>query len=118
MSADVPVLSLSCLVSANMSSSLSAPSPRQLASPNVVSSGFQLICLCPKRALILDYLVQRCYTRTARAFAADSTIRHLDADGDEIRRPRGEDDSPGVTEDALHQADLRQGAYFFPALYS
>ncbi|KAI0006123.1 CTLH/CRA C-terminal to lish motif domain-containing protein [Russula compacta] len=69
--------------------------------------------ICPPeprrlRALILDYLVQRCYTRTAKAFAADSTIRHLDADGDEIRRPRGEDDSPGITEDALHQADLRR----------
>ncbi|KAF8478589.1 CTLH/CRA C-terminal to lish motif domain-containing protein [Russula ochroleuca] len=73
-----------------MSSSLCAPSPPQL------------------RALILDYLVQRCYTRTARAFAADSTIRHLDADGDEIPRPSGEDDSPGITEDALQQADLRQ----------
>ncbi|KAI9509651.1 CTLH/CRA C-terminal to lish motif domain-containing protein, partial [Russula earlei] len=60
------------------------------------------------RTLILDYLVQCCYTRTARAFAADSTIRHLDADGDEIRSPRGEDDSPGITEDALHQADLRR----------
>jgi hypothetical protein len=70
-----------------------------------------LISLCLKRALILDYLVQRCYTRTARAFAADSTIRHLDADGDELCRPRIEDDSPGITEDALHQADLRQSAY-------
>ncbi|KAI0306480.1 CTLH/CRA C-terminal to lish motif domain-containing protein [Multifurca ochricompacta] len=61
-----------------------------------------------KRALILDYLVQRCYTRTARAFAADSTIRHLDADGDEIRRPHGEDDALGITEEVLHQADLRR----------
>ncbi|KAI0283002.1 CTLH/CRA C-terminal to lish motif domain-containing protein [Russula aff. rugulosa BPL654] len=60
------------------------------------------------RAIILDYLVQRCYTRTARAFAADSTIRHLDADGDELPRPHIEDDSPGITEDVLHQADLRQ----------
>jgi len=77
-----------------------------------------LITLCPKRAIILDYLVQRCYTRTARAFAADSTIRHLDADGDELRRPRGEDDSPGITEDALHQADLRQSAYSFLTLCS
>ena len=77
-----------------------------------------LISLCPKRAIILDYLVQRCYTRTARAFAADSTIRHLDADGDELRRPRGEDDSPGITEDALHQADLRQSAYSFLTLCS
>ena len=84
---------------------------------NFLSSS-SLISLCPKRAVILDYLVQRCYTRTARAFAADSTIRHLDADGDELRRPSGEDDSPGITEDALHQADLRQSAYFFLILYS
>lgn len=81
-------------------------------------SGSSLISLCSKRAIILDYLVQRCYTRTARAFAADSTIRHLDANGDELRRPRGEDDSPGITEDALHQADLRQSAYSFLTLCS
>ena len=81
-------------------------------------SWFSLISLSLKRAIILDYLVQRCYTRTARAFAADSTIRHLDADGDELRRPQGEDDSPGITEDALHHADLRQGAYSFLTLYS
>ena len=74
--------------------------------------------LCSKRALILDYLVQRCYTRTARAFAADSIIRHLDADGDEIRCPRGEEDSCGITEEALHQADLRRGAYSFPVVHS
>ncbi|KAN0140726.1 CTLH/CRA C-terminal to LisH motif domain containing protein [Lactarius tabidus] len=69
---------------------LRAPSPPQL------------------RALILDYLVQRCYTRTARAFAADSTVQLLDADGDEICRPSGEEDPPGVTEETLHQADLRR----------
>ncbi|KAI0302135.1 CTLH/CRA C-terminal to lish motif domain-containing protein [Russula brevipes] len=77
-------------MSSSSPNSIRPPPPRQL------------------RALILDYLVQRCYTRTARAFAADSTIRHLDADGDEIRRPHGEDDSPGITEEALHQADLRR----------
>jgi hypothetical protein len=104
------------LVSVNMSSSLAlaSPEPRQLASLTLLSSLSSLITLCPKRAVILDYLVQRCYTRTARAFAADSTIRHLDADGDELHRPRGEDDSPGITEDALHQADLRQSAYSLP----
>lgn len=104
----------SCLVSLNMS-----PEPQQLAS---LTRAFlfqsSLTSLCLKRALILDYLVQRCYTRTARAFAADSTIRHLDADGDELPRPRIEDDSPGVTEDALHLADLRQGAYSFVTLCS
>ncbi|KAI9466304.1 CTLH/CRA C-terminal to lish motif domain-containing protein [Lactarius psammicola] len=74
------------------------------------SNPVQLRPLSPPqlRALILDYLVQRCYTRTARAFAADSTVRLLDADGDEIRRPTGEDDPPGVTEETLHQAVLRR----------
>jgi solute carrier family 66 (lysosomal lysine-arginine transporter), member 1 len=33
---------------------------------------------------VLDYLCYHCYTNTARAFARESTIRHLDADGDEI----------------------------------
>jgi len=47
-------------------SSLSNPTPYQL------------------RSLVLDYLCHSCYTRTAIAFARDSTIRHLDADGDEI----------------------------------
>ncbi|KAI9446363.1 hypothetical protein H4582DRAFT_2069716 [Lactarius indigo] len=74
---------------------LRAPPPQQLASSK-------------HRALILDYLVQRCYTRTARAFAADSTVRLLDADGDELRRPSGEGDPPGVTEETLHQAVLRR----------
>ncbi|KAI0273728.1 CTLH/CRA C-terminal to lish motif domain-containing protein [Gloeopeniophorella convolvens] len=60
------------------------------------------------RALILDYLLQRCYTRTARAFAADSTIRHLDADGDEILRPECEGDSHGITDETLRQADQRR----------
>lgn len=77
---------------------MSSSNPAQLRAP----SPPQL------RALILDYLVQRCYTRTARAFAADSTVRLLDADGDEICRPSGEDDPPGVTEETLNQADLRR----------
>ncbi|GLB34870.1 putative repeated motif containing protein [Lyophyllum shimeji] len=36
------------------------------------------------RSLVLDYLCHHCYTKTAKAFARDSTVRHLDADGDEI----------------------------------
>ncbi|KAF8965249.1 CTLH/CRA C-terminal to lish motif domain-containing protein [Flammula alnicola] len=36
------------------------------------------------RSLVLDYLCHSCYTRTASAFNRDSTIRQLDADGDEI----------------------------------
>jgi hypothetical protein len=72
---------------------------------------FLYICLHSKHALILDYLVQRCYTRTARAFAADSTIRHLDADGDEIPRPNEEHDPASLTDEVFRQADLRQGAH-------
>lgn len=54
-----------------MSSSVSASS---LANPTT----FQL------HSLVLDYLCHSCYTRTASAFNRDSTIRLLDADGDEI----------------------------------
>ena len=85
---------------------------------NLYLPSFSYLCLNLKRALILDYLVQRCYTRTARALAADSTIRHLDADGDEICRPNGEDDPAAPTEEALHQADLRRGAYSYLVLTS
>ena len=101
-------------------SSLASPCPPR-SHPNNWQVQTSSLChlhrphLSSKRALILDYLVQRCYTRTARAFAADSTIRHLNADGDEIRCPRGEDDFSGITEDALQQADRRRGAYSYPA---
>ncbi|KAJ2913434.1 hypothetical protein MD484_g6972, partial [Candolleomyces efflorescens] len=36
------------------------------------------------RSLVLDYLCHHCYTSTARAFIRDSTVKELDADGDEI----------------------------------
>ncbi|KAF9484736.1 hypothetical protein BDN70DRAFT_797187 [Pholiota conissans] len=36
------------------------------------------------RSLVLDYLCHNCYTRTASAFNRESTVRQLDADGDEI----------------------------------
>ncbi|KAJ7581240.1 hypothetical protein C8J56DRAFT_1006229 [Mycena floridula] len=41
------------------------------------------------RNLVLDYLCHHCYTNTARAFARDSSVRQLDADGDEIMRSDG-----------------------------
>jgi len=53
-------------MSSSVSASLANPTPFQLHS------------------LVLDYLCHSCYTRTADAFNRDSTIRHLDADGDEI----------------------------------
>jgi len=72
-------------------SSLSNPTPYQL------------------RSLVLDYLCHSCYTRTAIAFAGDSTIRHLDADGDEIIE--AEDPSSSTSEqfeNHMKQVALRQ----------
>ena len=45
---------------------------------------------------MLDYLCHSCYTNTARAFNRESTVRHLDADGDEIII---EHIRPGVVQD-------------------
>ncbi|KAK0451040.1 CTLH/CRA C-terminal to lish motif domain-containing protein [Armillaria borealis] len=60
------------------------------------------------RSLVLDYLSHQCYTRTARAFAEDSSVRHLDADGDEVMQPAdGGSSLPGLSEEVLKQADQR-----------
>lgn len=63
-----------------------------------------------QRALVLDYLCHNCYSATARAFARDSTVRHLDADGDEIMLPNRapEDSSPELTEEVLRLVELRE----------
>ncbi|KDR81691.1 hypothetical protein GALMADRAFT_58600 [Galerina marginata CBS 339.88] len=72
-----------------------------------------------RRSLVLDYLCHSCYTNTARAFNRDSTIRHLDADGDEIVEPvisdgtRSSETSSGSGpfdrfERFLKQVELRQ----------
>lgn len=64
----------------------------------------------PQRSLVLDYLCHSCYTGTARAFAHDSTVRHLDADGDEmIARREDEQDYTGVTDEDLKQVEIRRG---------
>lgn len=73
---------------------------------------------------MLDYLCHSCYTGTARAFNRDSTVRHLDADGDEILEAVNYDsdlrpiESGGSTsgsnekfEALLKQVELRQGAH-------
>ncbi|KAK0463968.1 PQ loop repeat-domain-containing protein [Desarmillaria tabescens] len=60
------------------------------------------------RSLVLDYLSHQCYTRTARAFAEDSAVRHLDADGDEVMQPADCSSSlPELSEEVLKQADQR-----------
>ncbi|KAF5380891.1 hypothetical protein D9615_004026 [Tricholomella constricta] len=61
------------------------------------------------RALVLDYLCHQCYTRTAKAFARDSTVRHLDADGDEIPANKGLSQTIAeLPEDELKQIELRE----------
>ena len=63
-----------------------------------------------QRTLVLDYLCHSCYTRTARAFAQDSKVHHLDADGDEmVTRREGEKDDVGVSDEDLKQVEIRRG---------
>jgi hypothetical protein len=80
------------------------------------------ICMSPqlipfsnrKRTLVLDYLCHSCYTSTARVFARDSTVRQLDADGDEIMSPVNGipgDDATILTEEVLRQVELRERKY-------
>jgi hypothetical protein len=57
--------------------------------------------------LVLDYLCHNCHTETARAFARDSAVRHLDADGDEIMPPET-DSGTDRTEEVLRLVELRQ----------
>ena len=70
-----------------------------------------------QHSLVLDYLCHSCYTRTAAAFSRDSTIRHLDADGDEIIEVVDvEDGISGTTEqfkNYMKQVALRQGTDYF-----
>jgi hypothetical protein len=61
---------------------------------------------------VLDYLCHNCYTATAEAFGRDCTVRHLDADGDEITfhdSTINEDDSVHLSDDTLRLMDLRDG---------
>ncbi|KAF8643854.1 hypothetical protein AX16_008871 [Volvariella volvacea WC 439] len=61
------------------------------------------------RSLVLDYLCHNCYTNTAKAFAQDSSVRHLDADGDEIiPSVDAEDGEFGITAEELKQIELRE----------
>jgi hypothetical protein len=71
----------------------------------------------PQRSLVMDYLCHQCYTRTAIAFAKDGTVRHLDADGDEIVQPKDKGifagrDALELSKETLREAELRNGASF------
>jgi len=67
-----------------------------------------------QRAMVFDYLCHNSYTNTARAFVADSAVRHLDDDGDEIMAPEASgscDLLADTLEDRLRPAECRKGAY-------
>ncbi|KAG1782613.1 PQ loop repeat-domain-containing protein [Suillus placidus] len=62
------------------------------------------------RAFVLDYLCHNCYTNTAQAFARDTTVRHLDKDGDEITSPdrRLQGTSADLTGEGLQRIRRRE----------
>ncbi|KZP19543.1 hypothetical protein FIBSPDRAFT_743732, partial [Athelia psychrophila] len=60
------------------------------------------------RNVILDYLCQNCNTKTARAFARDSAVRHLDADGDEIHPDGAHAAAAARLDETLRLAEIRQ----------
>ena len=62
-----------------------------------------------QRALVLDYLCHNCHTETARAFAHDSAVRHLDADGDEIvPLGKGDREASDRIDEMLRLVEFRQ----------
>ena len=63
----------------------------------------------PKRALVLDYLCQQCYAKTAKAFLTDSMVRDLDADGEEIQSLGTT--LAGLSDEGLSQVRLRASAF-------
>ena len=87
-----------------------------------------ITCFCLKqnflfqRSLVLDYLCHSCYTRTAIAFAGESTTRHLDADGDEIIEAADPSNSISNSteqfENQMKHVALRQGIYYSSARYA
>lgn len=84
---------------------LGNPTPYQLVSLYRVLPGYLGLTIL-QRSLVLDYLCHNCYTNTARAFARDSTVRHLDADGDEINNKPS--DSVELSPAFLQHVDLRE----------
>lgn len=63
------------------------------------------------RTLVLDYLCHNSYSNAARAFIRDSSVKHLDADGDEMMMnvERGDTDELATTlEGKLAFSELRK----------
>ncbi len=62
--------------------------------------------------MVLDYLCHGCYTSTAKAFAKDSTVRHVDADGDEIiTTTPAEDDAGRMFRELVVQVEIRESEF-------
>jgi len=62
-----------------------------------------------QRSLVLNYLSQNCHTASAKAFLRDSSVRHLDADGDEIMQPdRSLNPSTLLTDSEIRHLELRE----------
>ena len=70
--------------------------------------------MCIQRNLIFDYLCHNAFTDTARAFVRESTVKSVDADGDEVMSAEALGHSDLLAEsmdDKLIQAELRRGQY-------
>lgn len=57
---------------------------------------------------MLDYLCHNCYPSAARAFANESTVRHIDADGDEIMQIEEHDGDAVQLVKTLQLVELRE----------
>lgn len=77
---------------------------------SIVQSTFQ------QRELVLDYLVHNCFNSTVEAFVSESSVAHVDADGDEVM-PAPE---KSLTKDSVDLkermglGDLRKGMFSYP----
>lgn len=94
-----------------MSSIIRSPAPTlRIPSPPVSNQQFAEPQLDHLRAFVLDYLCHNCYTKTAQAFARDTTVRHLDKDGDEITSPdrRLQGTSADLTGEGLQRIRRRE----------
>jgi len=114
-----PMSGTSSKPTATSSSPVLHPTSYQLVStPHDSLNRNRSSSLLPQRSLVLDYLCHNCYINTAKAFARDSTVRQLDADGDEILEVPGDvggRDTFRLSGSLLAQMDLRKrgGAHPF-----
>ena len=80
----------------------------KLCSPSPVADILDLVY--SQRTLVLDYLCHNCYSDSARAFARDSQVQHLDRDGDDLTlsSASGSDNTRNLSNELLRLVELRQ----------